>query len=138
VSAAVNQLKNGKAAGVDNIQPELLKSVGSVIPHLTRMRNMVWQHEATPVDWKNGIIIPLPKKGDLTDCNNWRGIMLLSVPGKVFSRVLLNRMKSAVDQLLRQEQAWFRQGMGQTFSLRQIIEKVTEGQKTCKLNSKYC
>jgi len=107
---AVKQLKNGKAAGVDNTQPELLKFADSVIPHMTRVCNMVWQHEATPVDWKKGIIIPLPKKGDLTDCNNWRGIALLSVPGKVFSRVLLNRMKSAVDQLLRQEQAGFRPG----------------------------
>jgi len=110
VSVAVKQLKNGKAAGVDNTQPELLKFADSVIPHMTRVCNMVWQHEATPVDWKKGIIIPLPKKGDLTDCNNWRGIALLSVPGKVFSRVLLNRMKSAVDQVLRQEQAGFRPG----------------------------
>jgi len=129
---AVKQLKNGKAAGVDNTQPELLKFADSVIPHLTRVCNMMWQHEATPVDWKNGIIIPLPKKGNLTDCNNWRGIALLSVPGKVFSRVLLNCMKSAVDQLLRQEQAGFSPGrscMDQIFSLRQIIEKVTEEQK---------
>jgi len=35
-------------------------------------------------DWRNGVIIPLPKKGDMADCNNWRGITLLSVPGKVF------------------------------------------------------
>jgi len=55
VNVAVKQLKNGKAAGVNNIQPELLKSAGSIIPHLTRACNMVWQHEATPVDWKNGI-----------------------------------------------------------------------------------
>ena len=41
VSVAVKQLKNRKAAGVDNIQPELLKSAGSVIPHLTRVCNMV-------------------------------------------------------------------------------------------------
>jgi len=95
VSVEVKQLKNGKAAGVDNIEPELLNSSGSIIPHLTRVCNMVWQHEATPVDRRKGIIIPLPKR-DLTDGNNWPGITLLSVPGKVFSRVLLNRMKSAV------------------------------------------
>ena len=132
MSAAVHQLKNGKAAGVDNIQPELSKSADSVIPHLTTVCNMVWQHEANPVDWKNAIIIPLPRKVDLTDGNNWPGITLLLVPGKVFSRVLLNCMKSAVDQLLRQEQAGFSPGrscMDQIFSLRQIIEKVTEEQK---------
>jgi len=90
----------------------------------------VWQQEAVPVDWRRGVIIPLPKKGDLTDCNNWRGITLLSVSGKVFARVLLNRMQNTVDQLLRQQQKGFRPGrscIGQIFSLWQIIEKVSEG-----------
>ena len=136
VRTAVNQLINGKAAGVDNIQPlmplkplELLKTAAdSTVPYLTRVCTMVWQQEVTPVDWKNGIIIPLPKKGDLTECNNWRGITLLSVPNKVFARILLNRMKDAVDKLLQNQQAGFRPGrscMDQIFSLRQIIEKAT-------------
>jgi len=58
---------------------------------------------------KNDIIIPLPKKGDLSDCSDgeWRGITLLSVPGKVFARVLLNCMQDAVDQLLPRQQAGF-------------------------------
>jgi len=61
---------------------------------------MIWQQKAIPADWKKGIIIPLPKKGDLSECSNWRGITLLSVPGKVFCKVLLNHMQDAVDQLL--------------------------------------
>ena len=98
----------------------------SAVPHLTDLCNMVWQQERVPADWKNGIIIPLPKKGDLSDCGNWRGITLLSVPGKVFSRVLLNRMQDAVDRLLRQQQAGFRRGRSCTdqiftFTLRQIM-----------------
>ena len=77
---------------------------------------MVWQHERVPADWKNGIIIPLPKKGDLSDCGNWRLLATGEVShyclyrGKVFSRVLLNRMQDAVDRLLRQQQAGFRRG----------------------------
>ena len=86
VRTAIMQLKNGKAAGVDNIQLELLKYADSAVPHLTNMCNMVWHQEEFPADWKNGTIIPLPKKGDLTECSNWRGITLLSVPGKVFAR----------------------------------------------------
>jgi len=59
--------------------------------------------------------------------------------GEVFSRVLLNCMKNAVDQLLRQQQVGFRPGrscVDHLFSLRQIIEKVSEGQKP--INSKFC
>jgi len=60
---AIKQLKNGKAAGVDNVQPELLKTADSIIPYLTRVCNLVWQHEVTPVDWRMGAIISPPRKG---------------------------------------------------------------------------
>jgi len=56
------------------------------------------------------VLLPLPKKGCLSDCNNWRGITLMSVPGKTFCTVLLNRLNSEVDRLLREEQAGFRHG----------------------------
>ena len=59
---------------------------------------------------KKGIIVKLPKIGNLTDCNNWRGITLLSVPGKILCRVMLDRVKTAVDKILREEQAGFRAG----------------------------
>ncbi|VDO98702.1 unnamed protein product [Schistosoma curassoni] len=50
----------------------------------------------------------IQKKGDLSKCENYRGITLLSVPGKVFTRVLLNRMKDSIDAQLRDQQAGFR------------------------------
>ena len=53
-------------------------------------------------------MIKLPKKGDLRDCSNYRGIMLLSVPGKVLNRVILDRVKDAVDSQLR-DQGWISQ-----------------------------
>ncbi|CAF1405586.1 unnamed protein product [Adineta ricciae] len=36
-------------------------------------------------EWKQGIIVKIPKKGNIADCNNWRGITLLSIPGKIFT-----------------------------------------------------
>ena len=75
-------LKNNKSAGPDNITAELLKS-----PLIQR----IWQEEIYSNDWKNGHITVLPKKGDLTLCTNHRGIMLLSIPGKVLSRIILER-----------------------------------------------
>ena len=65
----------------------------------------IWENEELPALWKEGIIIKLPKKGDLRDCSNYRGIMLLSTPGKVLNRVLLERMKEAVDPKFRDQQA---------------------------------
>ena len=65
-----------------------------------------------PIDWNKGLIVKIPKKGDLQNCDNWRGITLLSMPSKIFCRVLLNRIEGAIDVNLRQEQAGFRRGEG--------------------------
>jgi len=51
--------------------------------------------------WYDGIIIPIPKKGDLRDCNNWRGVTLLSVTGKVMCSIILDSIKVSVDKSLR-------------------------------------
>jgi len=101
-SSKERAVKNGKAAGIDQIQPELLKHSDAVIPELARLCNIIWKSKRVPSDWRNGVTIPLPKKGDLADCNNRRGIMLLSVPGKVFCSILLERIQAAVDSQLRQ------------------------------------
>ena len=57
---------------------------------------------------EEGYLITIPKKGDLSRCDNFRGITLLSVPGKVLNRIILERMKE-VDKTVREEQAGFRQ-----------------------------
>ena len=64
---------------------------------LCSLFSKIWEKEEAPAQWKEGIIIKLPKKGDLRDCSNYRGIMLLSTPGKDLNRVLLERMEKAVD-----------------------------------------
>ena len=111
VQRAVSSLMNNEAPGVDEISAEMLKrGKETVAEQLAELFNMIWQDLGVPGDWKKGVIIKLPKKGSLKDCNNWRGITLLSTPGKVFSRVLLNRLQDAVDCTLRDEQAGFRKG----------------------------
>ena len=57
--------------------------------------------------WKEGCLVKLPKKGDQSECDNYRGIMLLSVPGKVLNRIILERLKAAVDRKLRDHLACF-------------------------------
>ena len=72
--------------------------------------NRIWSEEKMPEEWKKGLLIKLPKKGDLRYCKNWRGIMLLNMGSKLFCRVILERIKTALDGKLREEQAGFRAG----------------------------
>ncbi|XP_078619529.1 uncharacterized protein LOC144886675 [Branchiostoma floridae x Branchiostoma japonicum] len=135
---AIKAMKNNKAAGLDEISAEMLKHGGeSTVEMLTRLMNRCWQDEQVPRDWQDGIIVKLPKKGNLSDCNNWRGITLLSIPGKVFCAVLLRRLKKAVDCKLREEQAGFRSNRScteQIFTLRNIIDQCLEYQTPLVLN----
>ncbi|XP_056020452.1 uncharacterized protein LOC130054512 [Ostrea edulis] len=130
VKKAITKLKNGKAAGIDQIHAELFKAEEYWTPTLlTNILQKIWESEKTPSFWKTGLIVKLPKKGDLSNCNNYRGIMLLSVTMKVLSRVILDRIAEVTDPLLRQEQAGFRKGKScadQLFALRQILEQSNE------------
>ena len=138
VRKAIGKLKNNKAAGLDEITAELLKHGKDVmVEELTQLFNLIWNSEEVPADWGQGVIITLPKKGNLSDCNNWRGITLLSTPGKAFCSVLLNRLKTEIDHTLRQEQAGFRNGRScceQIFTLRNIIEQSQEFQMPLLIN----
>ncbi|VDP10897.1 unnamed protein product [Schistosoma margrebowiei] len=103
---AIRQIKSGKAAGRDNIPAEALKSdVAATARILYILFNKIWDEEQVPKDWKEGLLIKIPKKGDLSRCVNYRGITLLSIPGKVCKRVLLNRMKDCVDAQIRHLEA---------------------------------
>lgn len=57
-----------------------------------------WKEEKSLDEWKECILIKLPKWDDLRDLINYQGSMLLSVPDNVLNKILLKRMKEAVDQ----------------------------------------
>ena len=68
----------------------------------------IWEKEDIRNDWRRAISSRYQKRGDLSKCSNYRGISLLSVLGKIFNRVILSRLKNAVDPRLRDNQARFR------------------------------
>jgi hypothetical protein len=86
----------------------------------------IWQTETFPKEWKEGITLKVPKKGDLSQCRNWRGVTLLAVISKIFNKVILERIKNSLEMGLRKEQAGFRKNRSctdQINTLRVIIEQ---------------
>lgn len=57
-----------------------------------KLFNKIKESGVIPSKWKSGIF-KIPKKGELSDCGNWRGITLLPIALKVFCKVLLNRLE---------------------------------------------
>jgi hypothetical protein len=103
-------LKKGKSAGPDGIPPEI-----------ALMKN------DKPEQWSWSNIIPVPKSGNLTKADNYRGISLTCIIAKLYNRMILNRIRPVINPRLRDNQNGFRVGrttVAQILALRRIIEEV--------------
>ena len=98
--------KNGKTVEKDEI--EMLKNGGEVM--------MDWMLEIVQEVWRMkqlqviGTLVPVYRKQNRKICNNYLGISLLSIPGKVLSLVLLERLETIIDPQMIEAQCGFRKG----------------------------
>ena len=123
----LKELKNNKAPGADNVINEFLEyGCSEVRNKLLKIMNMIFEKGEAPIDFRKTLIKPLYKKGDKSECRNYRGISLVCIGSKLLSNVIIFRLRDAVDKVLREQQCSFRKGRGcfdQVFTLRLIIEK---------------
>ena len=128
----IGSLAGGKAPGSDNIPPEIVKMAedSSLLEHLHELLLKCWEDGAVPQGMRDSKIITIYKnKGERSDCNNYRGISLLSIVGKSFARVLLNRLQGLADRVYPEAQCGFRAArstIDMVFSVRQLQEKCRE------------
>jgi hypothetical protein len=131
VIATVMNLRCNKAAGEDAIPGELLKAgIPALAVPLHRLVTSCWSTGTVPQEFKDAKITTLYKqKGDRGDCNNYRGISLLSVTGKVIAKLVLNRLQKLAEDLYPESQCGFRPCRSTTdmiFCVRQLMEKSRE------------
>ena len=113
---------------VNEIIPELLRN-SNVFEQVLDLFHSAWKERRVPVEWRDAMIVPVLKKGDLLSCDNWRGISLLDVTGKVFARILQECLQTVVEAELPDSQCGFSSGRGCTdmlFCARQLVEKARE------------
>ncbi|CAB1107046.1 unnamed protein product [Ectocarpus sp. CCAP 1310/34] len=87
----------------------------------------VWKNECTPSRWREGVVVNLFKKGDKTDPGNYRGITLLNTVGKVFCKLLNDRIVGVLEKehSISEGQAGFRKKRGcvdHVFTVGRIIQ----------------
>ena len=128
VEEAIRSLKKGKSPGVDTIPGELIQSGGEeMVKMMTKICNIIWKTGIWPKSWTQSLVITLPKKGNLKQCNNYRTISLISHPSKILLRIILNRLKPQAETIISEEQAGFREKgstIEQIFNLRVLGGKV--------------
>jgi len=132
VKAAVDKLKNNTAPGPDGISSEILKAGYKYMENrIYELIVQIWNEERIPLSWVEALICPIHKKGDVQNCENFRGISLVNIAYKVLSIVLYGRLKPHANQIIGQYQCGFREGMStidQIQTLRHILEKTLEFQ----------
>jgi hypothetical protein len=130
VEIAIGKLKSYKSPGTDQILAKLIKAGGEKLCYVIhKLICSMWNKEELPQQWKESIIIPIHKKGDKNDCNNYQGISLLSTAYKILSNILLTRLTPYVSEVSGDHQWGFRHNrstVDQIFYIRQILEKKWE------------
>jgi hypothetical protein len=92
VEIAIAKLKF-KSPGSDQTPAELTQAGGeTLLSAIHKLINSIWNEEELPDEWKESIIVPVHKKDDKTDCNNYRGISLLPTTYTVLLNTLLSRL----------------------------------------------
>ncbi|KAL4104822.1 hypothetical protein QTP88_020098 [Uroleucon formosanum] len=126
VKMAVEMLKGGKAPGEDTIIAELLKNGGiTLMINLKQLINKIWREETIPKAWQVSILCPIYKKGDVINCQNYRGISLLNTTYKVLSNIILNRLTPYAKDIVGEYQAGFTAGKSTTDQIH-VIKQITE------------
>ena len=125
----ISKLKSNKAAGIDNITNEYIKSSQHILcPLYVKLFNKVLNTGYIPQDWLVGIIVPIYKEvGDVNDPNNYRGFTLLSCMGKLFTSLLNTRLTESCNnnKVIEEMQAGFRAGYStadHVFVLKNLID----------------
>jgi hypothetical protein len=120
-------LKKYKSPGSDQIPAELIQAGGEILlSAIHKLINSVWTKEELPDQWKESITVPVHKKGDKPDYNNYHGISLLSTSYTILSNILLTRLGPYIDEIIWDHQSGFqcnRSTTDQIFCIRQILEK---------------
>jgi hypothetical protein len=131
-----NALKNtklGKSPVPDGLLSETIVYGGHTLKRfLLMLFNIFWTTETIPSDLVNPNITILFKKGDRSQCGNYRGISLLSTVGKTLADIFLQRLHTLVENIYPESQSGYRNGRGTIdgiFTVRQLMEKSREQQQ---------
>jgi hypothetical protein len=137
IETALKKLACHKAGTRDGLVNELLKYGGrALVDMFHRLVTVLWATESVPQQWRSGDIVNIFKKGDKADPGNYRGITLLNVVGKLYTKLLDTRLMSWLEshQRLHTCQAGFRRKrscVDHIYSLSQIVQsRIRQGLPT--------
>jgi len=129
INEVLRRVKDGKAMGVDDIPGEVWKYGGEEMEEwVWQTCNRVWRGEGWPGEWKEGVLLPILKKGQGMRVEEYRGVTVMPSLYKIYTTVLVDRLREEVEtkEMLPQSQTGFRKGIGtidNIFTLNYLINR---------------
>ena len=103
---ALSKLRKRKAGGKSGILPELILRGGAELwSRILKLMQQVWEEGRVVREWQDAVVVPVPKKGDVRHCDNWRGIGLLDVVGKIMARIMKERLEELLGKFSQNHSA---------------------------------
>ncbi|PNF41580.1 hypothetical protein B7P43_G12088 [Cryptotermes secundus] len=100
VESAITKLKRYISPGSDQILAKLIQAGGKILcSKIHKLINSIWNKEKLSDHGKVSTIVPVNKKGDKTDCSNYRQISL-SNAYKILPNILLSRLSPYIDEII--------------------------------------
>jgi hypothetical protein len=123
---SLKALRNNKSPGADNLPAELPKYGGNEVMKIHDLITLAWEKERIPKEWRKSVIFPIHKKEIKLVCTSYKGITLLCITYKVFTKIVRHKLQPHMQNTLGECQGGFRSGRsitGQLFTIKQILEK---------------
>ena len=127
VHQIVKEINVSKSSGLNDISSFIIKEAFSVLsPEITHMYNLSIVSSKFPAAWKEALVIPIPKSGNLTDVQNYRPISLLPLPGKILEKLVHHQLVDYLEagNLPTGDQHGFRKGHSTAHSVAQLMNFV--------------
>ena len=104
----LNKLNTNKCSGPDGIHGKILKNSSSSLAYpLSQLFNTSFRTGIIPDEWKLANIVPVHKKGDKTDIENYRPISLTCLVMKIFEKCIRAKLMEKCEGLINQTQHGF-------------------------------
>ena len=130
IKAAIKDLKNGKAVGIDGIPAEFWKNLDEEATlELVNICKRIYEEGVWPKDFAKTVLIPLPKKLNASDCGDYRTISLITHASKILLKVLNKRLEGKAGDYISKTQFGFKRGCGTRDAIgvmRMLSEKMLD------------
>ena len=127
VRRVIKDINVSKSSGLQDVSSFVVKETFTVlIKQITHLMNISVQSSIFPTAWKDALVIPIPKSGNLNLVQNYRPISLLPLPGKILEKLMHKQLMMYIDDnsLLTDYQHGFRKAHSCIHSVAQLTNFI--------------